>query len=308
MEDTVEELCTQLEKRGSKGRVVSIRRVRELQEEIEGRHARGSFDEDFYQERLKFFTFKPPDDFPSASSLVVVAVPCPKIKVKFTRNGKTLQLMIPPTYQGHGETVRQIGGLLTKLLAPHGHRVVAARLPQKALAVRSGLAEYGRNNICYVSGMGSFVQIAAFYSDLACAEDEWREPRMMDRCQSCEACLIKCPTGAITSERFLLHAERCLVFHNERSRDHPFPSWIDPAWHNCLVGCMICQDFCPEDRMFIDWVEGDEEFSEEETSLLLKGSSIDQLPESTKAKLERLELLDSLDTLPRNLGVFLCGE
>jgi len=68
---------------------------------------------------------------------------------------------------------------------------------------------------------------------------------------------------------------------------------------------MICQDFCPEDKTFVDWIEGDEEFSQEETFLLLRGVSIDQLPDPIKKKLERLELLDSLDTLPRNLGVFL---
>jgi len=305
MEDAVEKLCTKLEKRGLKGRIVSIRRVGDLQDEIEGRHARGSFDEDFYRERLTFFAFKPPDDFPSAASLIVVATPRPKIKVKFNWNGKTLPLIIPPTYLGHIETAQQIGELLAKLLARQGHRVVSARLPQKALAVRSGLAEYGRNNICYVPGMGSFFQTTAYYSDLPCTEDGWREPRMMSKCETCQACLIKCPTGAIPSERFLLHAERCLVFHNERTRDHPFPSWIDPSWHNCLVGCMICQDFCPEDKTFVDWIEGDEEFSQEETFLLLRGVSIDQLPDPIKKKLERLELLDSLDTLPRNLGVFL---
>jgi epoxyqueuosine reductase len=152
--------------------------------------------------------------------------------------------------------------------------------------------------------MGSFFQPTAFYSDLPCQEDSWREPRMMDRCQVCQACLIKCPTGAITSERFLLRAERCIVFHNERSPDHPFPSWIDPASHNCLIGCMLCQQFCPEDKMFLEWVEGNEEFSHEETSLLLRGVSPDQLPATTKAKLEQLELLDSLEILPRNLGVF----
>lgn len=53
------------------------------------------------------------------------------------------------------------------------------------------------------------------------------------------ACLIECPTGAIGKDRFLLHAERRLVFHNERPAGVPFPDWIDPAWHNALFGCTI---------------------------------------------------------------------
>jgi epoxyqueuosine reductase len=143
--------------------------------------------------------------------------------------GFTLTLILPPTYLGATEVLRQIEGLLAECLAPEGYYVAPARLPRKILAVRSGLAEYGRNNIGYVPGMGSFFQLTVFYSELPCQEDTWREPRMMDRCQDCQACLTKCPTGAISSERFLLRAERCLVFHNERSSDHPFPDWIDPA-------------------------------------------------------------------------------
>ena len=307
MKNVIERLYSQLEERGLKGRVVSIRRLRDLQDEIKGRHAQGAFDEEFYRERLTFFTFKPPDDFPAAGSLIVVAVPRPQTKISFTWNDKTLALILPPTYLGHQEVRRQTGDILTELLPPEGHRVVLAGLPQKALAVRSGLAEYGRNNICYVPGMGSFFQTIAFHSDLPCTEDTWREPRMMDRCQTCEACLIKCPTGAITSERFLLRTERCIVFHNERSRDYPFPAWIDPASHNCVMGCMLCQQFCPEDKPFLDCFGGNEEFSHEETSLLLAGASPDRLPAATAKKLERLELLDSLDVLPRNLGVFFRG-
>ena len=83
-----------------------------------------------------------------------------------------------------------------------------------------------------------------------------------------------------------------------------FPDWIDPASHNCLIGCMLCQQFCPEDKGFLEWFEGNETFSNEETSQLLRGTSSDQLAPTTQAKLERLELLDYLEILPRNLGVF----
>ena len=114
---------------------------------------------------------------------------------------------------------------------------------------------------------------------------------MMAACQNCAACLRHCPTGAISSERFLLHAERCLVFHNERPGDVPFPDWIDPAWHNCLEGCMHCQWICPENKRFRDWVEDKEEFSEEETELILRGGPPERLSKETIGKLERLDIL-----------------
>lgn len=303
MEQIIERLYSHLGQHGVRGRVVSVQHLPELQREIVGRHAQGSFDETFYQERLTLFEFAPPADFPAAS-LIVVAVPRPQTQVSFTWNGKTLALTLPPTYWHSCEVSRQMKELLTNWLAPEGYHVTSARLPEKALTVRSGLAEYGRNNISYVPGMGSFFQPDVFYSDLPCPEDTWREARMMDRCQDCRACLIKCPTGAITSERFLLHAERCIVFHNERSADHPFPAWIDPAAHNCVVGCMVCQQVCPENKPFLGWFEGNEEFSREETALILEGVAQDQLPTATVAKLERLELMGYLDVLPRNLRVF----
>ena len=304
MEKPVEQFHSLLEERGFKGRVVSIQHLRELQNGIEGRHTQGLFDEAFYQEALSFFSFRPSDDLPLAESIIVVAVPRPQTKASFAWNGDTLALTLPPTYMRFWEIDRQIVTLLTKWLASRGYHTASAKLPRKLLAVRSGLAEYGRNNITYISGMGSFHQLIVFYSDLPCQEDEWREPRIMDRCKDCRVCLTICPTGAIMPERFLIRAERCLVFHNERSPDHSFPDWIDPAWHNCLIGCMLCQESCPENKDFLEWFEGNGTFSHEETSLFLNGALSDWLPAMTQAKLKRLGMPDLLGVLPRNLGVF----
>jgi epoxyqueuosine reductase len=152
--------------------------------------------------------------------------------------------------------------------------------------------------------MGSFLQLVAVYSDMPGAEGHWRDVQMMQRCQNCYACLHHCPTGAILSDRFLLRAERCIVFHNERPGHIPFPTSMDPAWHNCLEGCMRCQKVCPEDKAVLQWIQEKQEFSEEETNLLLHGISFDQLPAATARKLEQLDLIPDLHLLPRNLGVF----
>lgn len=304
MDTVVAQVHSQLQEHGLQGRVVPAHHVRDLQDEVEGRRGRGEFDDEFYRERLAFFSFQPPDELAAAASLIVVAIPRPQTRVSFGWHGSTVALVLPPTYLRYREVARETGKWLADWLAPRGYHLAKAKVPQKLLSVCSGLAEYGRNNITYVPGMGSFQQPVAWYSDLPPEEDTWRAPRMMERCQTCQACLLKCPTGAITADRFLLHAERCLVYHNERSGEHPFPAWIDPAAHNSVMGCMICQQYCPEDKPFLGWFEGDAEFSEEETALLLSGAKPEQLLPETKTKLERLELLDSLDALPRNLGVF----
>lgn len=298
-----EELFLALEERGYKGRIVSLQHLSDLQEEIEGRYREALFDEEFYRERLAVFDFRPPTNVPGANSLIVVAVPQPQIQVIFTWNGKAVPLIVPPTYLYWRETDKQVEDLLAKVLLPTGRSVAQAVLPEKLLAVHSGLGMYGRNNICYVPGMGSFHRLVALYSDLPCQEDSWREPEMMERCQDCYACLHNCPTGAITVERFLIRAERCITFRNEKPGDVPFPAWIDPSWHNCLVGCLHCQKVCPENRDFWPWIEGDETFSEEETALLLEGVSFERLPGEVAEKVERLDLVEYLDILPRNLSV-----
>jgi epoxyqueuosine reductase len=87
-----------------------------------------------------------------------------------------------------------------------------------------------------------------------------------------------------------------------RAGDFPFPAWLDPSWHNCLVGCLHCQRVCPQNKDFLEWVEEGAEFSQEETALILDGVPSDQLPASTVRKLEQLDLIEYLDGLPRNLS------
>jgi len=126
---------------------------------------------------------------------------------------------------------------------------------------------------------------------------------MMERCQTCHACRRSCPTGAVSAERFLLHAERCITFLNEKPGEDPFPDWMDDSWHNCLVGCLRCQEVCPENKELATWVEEGAEFSSEETALLLRGVPPNQLPPGLADKLAQWDLIDLLDVLPRNLTV-----
>ncbi len=300
-------LLAPLEQLGFGVRVVSIGRLKDLQEEFEVRHRKHQFEEGFYRERLGGFTFRPPETLPKARSLIVVAVRQPQMRFTFTRNGKPVQTIVPPTYLHWQRTDRKVADALEKILNSKGHRQTPAALPKKLLAVRSGLAAYGRNNITYFPGMGSFHRLVAFFSDLPCLEDDWQESTMMERCQSCSACVQGCPSGAITAERFLLRAERCIVLHNEEPGDMPFPAWLDPSWHNCLVGCLHCQKVCPENKDCLEWIEEGAQFTSEETDLLLQGVSLEHLPAVTVTKLERSDLVDLMDVIPRNLKALLEG-
>ncbi len=304
MEGFVEKLSAQVRERGFRARIVSVSHLSQLQEEIGSLRSHALLDSQFYKERLSWFVFQVPEDLPRTQSLIVVAVPRPQTRGIFVRNGQRLAQILPPTYTAYDEIEKQVENLLAKLLGEKGYRSTRTALPLKLLAAHSGLVQYGRNNICYVSGMGSFLQLVAVYSDMPCEADDWQGKTMMKSCDGCDLCHRACPTGAISSERFLLHAERCISYHNEKRGDIPFPEWMDPSWHNCIVGCMRCQRVCPENKEFIHWIGEEEEFSEEETALLLQGVSPDKLPAATLRKLEHLSLTDYLNCLPRNLSVF----
>jgi epoxyqueuosine reductase len=286
--------------------VVSTHHLSELQREIEKRRDQGEFDKEFCQEYMFRFKFAPPPELPNARSLIVVAMPRPPTQATFTWKGKTKSFILPPTYTAYDEKRIHIERLLAEAVGKEGYKVATPALPLKLLATRSGLAEYGRNNIACVSGMGSFMRLTAVYSDMPCEKDQWQEARMMKRCENCDLCRRACPTDAISSERFLLRAERCITYHNEKKGSIPFPTWMKPSWHNCIVGCITCQRACPENKSYLQLVGETAEFNEEETLLLLKGVPREQLPALTMKKLQLLSLTDYFDELPRNLSVLLC--
>ncbi len=286
---------------GCECRFISVAHLRDLEEEIAARHQADEFDEGFFQQELESFEFHLPDELPTARSIIVLAIPQPSVRVTFLWKGRITHSFVPPVYDASVNAYAR--DILTRTLEPDGYRVAKSVIPLKLLAVRSGLAAYGKNNITYVQGMGSFHRLAAFYTDLPPGEDVWMDHRLLERCNRCSACVAGCPTKAIDPQRFLLHAERCLTFLNEHEGD--FPSWVDPSWHQCPVGCMLCQNTCPENRHVSNWIEKGPTFSEEETRLLLEGTPRSQLPELTVEKLEQVWLMEYINLLPRNLQALL---
>ncbi|NVM18417.1 MAG: 4Fe-4S binding protein [Candidatus Lokiarchaeota archaeon] len=301
----IQDFYEKLEVKGYKGKIVSAKHLPVLQNSIKKFHDQKLIDPDFYEEYKDYFEFQPEAEFGEIKSLFIITVPQPQYKVVFHWNKKEVPLIIPPTYLHSRAVINNIKAFLTEILKPYGYSVEFALVPQKTLAVRVGLAEYGRNNITYVPGMGSFHRPSTFYTDFPYDEDNWQELRMMDLCKECSACVRKCPTGTITDDRFLIRVERCLTFHNEHPADVPFPDWIDPSWHNCLVGCMYCQKVCPANKKVMNWVEPGPTFSEDETKLLVNGKSIDILPTETRKKIEKHDLEKYLYVYPRNLGAIL---
>jgi epoxyqueuosine reductase len=192
--------------------------------------------------------------------------------VGFRWKGQQFTLLIPGGYfyyddEAFRTTLRT--EVARKVLGDPAAKLVFANPPLKTLAVRTGLAEYGRNNIAYVDGYGSFHVLWAFYSESE-LPDQWTRPyRMMRICEGCSICVHGCPTQAIRESEFVLDAGRCITTYNE-TKD-PLPEWIDARAHNALIGCLKCQYDCPALRAFSQNVEHLADLSEAETALLVEG-------------------------------------
>lgn len=297
----MEEIQNRLTDAGFRGIVIPIDHLPELKADLEDLRERGRLDPNFYEKRLSYLTCEPPPELPAAKSIVLTAARSPKVIVTFRLSGRVHPVTIPPTYLWHTDFAAR--DLLERTLERGGYRVYDALLPVKLLAVRCGLAGYGRNNITYIDGWGSYFRLKAFYSDMPCDSDAWHDLAIMEACASCAACVKNCPVNVIRDDRFLVDITRCITYHNEWDDD--FPEWMDPSWHNSLVGCMTCQDICPMNRDLIKFTAPGEEFSEDETGRILGGVPLEKLPESTVEKLTRLCIQGYYELLQRNLSALI---
>jgi len=204
-----------------------------------------------------------------AVSVVVVVTPSQASRVSFDLGGRLLETILPPTYLRYRGTFEEVRQELLEGGLP-GHRVEHLHAPLKAVAARLGLVRYGRNNLTYSDGFGSYLQLCGYLTDAALdgAELPPQKPMLMAACDSCDVCLRACPTGAIGSDRVLLRAERCLTLANERPGE--WPPWVPSKAHHCLMGCLACQRSCPVNPRLVVMTSG-VTFSFDETRVLLGG-------------------------------------
>jgi epoxyqueuosine reductase len=288
---------------GYQARAISVDHLDEIRRDVETLHKEGLIDEELFHTRLRHLNYRIPRELPNAKFVVVVAVPQPAYKITFHRRGRDYPVILPPTYADGDEIDQRVKEQLSQALGLGSARFWQTSLPLKTLATRGGLALYGRNNITYIEKSGSFHQLTAFYTDYPFTEDHWQERQALPTCAKCVACIDACPTKAIAEDRFLIRADRCLSYLNEKTADNPFPDWVNPEWHNAIAGCMHCQRVCPHNSLVRNWSEEREEFDEQDTEYLLAGEFEGERASTMNRRLGRLGL--DLNLFPRNLAALL---
>lgn len=283
----------------------------QVRDELADHHEAKELAEGFFQRCLTRFRYLADSPLPEVKTVGVVAVPRPAHLLRFSVNGRPVDAVLPPTYLDYDKTSRDVLAAINDSTSSEKLRFAPLHAPLKALATRMGLACYGRNNITYVAGMGSYHQLVGFASDLELDPRHWPDeqaPAIVLPCDTCSACQRACPTGAISGERFLLRGELCLTFFNEY--EEAWPGWLTSAAHNCLVGCLLCQKACPHNAGRLRFERTREEFTPDETATLLDGTCDANQPlwHAITGKLARLGLEGYETILGRNLKALLIAE
>jgi len=289
-----------------KARILSVERFPELQREFdEVRKDGGLAAHKGFLREIGALGFSVPRDFPQARSVVVVATFAKTMTADFLLDGDARSIVVPPQYYLDALNSETLPDVVRKevLEAPEARVVdVTERVPLKLLAARAGLGRYGRNNMIFVEGMGSYNLLWAFLTDAPAAEDGWSELEVLDACRRCSHCDRACPTACILRNAFPIDAGRCLTLYNEN--DGRFPNFILPSMHHALMGCLRCQTSCPEDRGVAGITASLGEIASEETRRILDGRVDEALLASLRKTLAGFPALESAADFPiltRNL-------
>lgn len=289
-------------------RTLPVSRFRELQAEYDKSLASPQFSRaKAFRDQVAKLSFRIPADFPAARSVVVVAAFAKSMYVRFTVAGTQVRVLVPPQYYAADLNAAKLRGIVQQEIIKNANsRVVdvSESVPLKLLAARSGLGLYGKNNLIFVDGMGSYNLLYAFLTDHAFTEDNWAQLSLLGHCRRCDRCDRSCPTSSLMEGVLPINIDRCVTLYNEQPG--AFPSWMLRSSHTALMGCIRCQDSCPENSGYVQLSEMLEDVSEDETRKILAGTVDDGLLKSLQRKLRQFPAVASRETFPiltRNLSV-----
>ncbi|MDR2096953.1 MAG: hypothetical protein LBP37_00355 [Spirochaetaceae bacterium] len=160
--------------------------------------------------------------------------------------------------------------------AKHEYRIFCnSRIPEKPLAVASGLGAPGRNSLVISREAGSLFVIAAMTLPVLLEPDPppgkfaanmpdtaKTEFPLCAGCGSTPPCAAACPTGAMRGNG-LVDRVKCIQWYASGHGASKFdvsdiPEPVLAAWGNRLYGCTACQDACVHNTRPINGVETSE--------------------------------------------------
>jgi epoxyqueuosine reductase len=251
------------------------------------------------------FIFNPQEVMKGAKSLIILSLPQKTLSILFNYKNEKYEILIPSGYSDDGVKFTDLKDQVMKEIVKDPTKRIEekVRLPLKTLSVRSGLAEYGKNNITYVDGYGSYHQLIGFYTDKE-LEDNWGPLKTLRECNGCTICVKKCPTNCFREDNFVIDIGKCISLYNELP--DPIPEWMSPHVHNTIVGCLKCQWDCPANIEANKRFERIAEISNEETEFILSVGKDEAMKKTIIDKLSsKFPYINDMGYVSRNLRLVL---
>ncbi len=286
-----------------------IAALAEAERDLNSRRAAGELDAAFDRSQLASFQFDSTDMAAAPTGIVLMAMPRPAHRLVFKLPIGTVETLLPPTYLRYSLISEELRREVIAAIPEWQGHLGILTAPLKAIASRLGLVQYGRNNVTYIAGLGSYYQLAGYATDVELHLDkDWQpqSPQLLKECAKCKICRAICPTGAITEDRMLLHAERCLTLATEQAG--ALSAKLPTKRYRCLFGCLECQRACPVNGGGPPIESAGITFSAAETAALLEpdGQHDGSVRRNVRRKLDVLHLTEE-SLIGRNLRALL-GE
>ncbi len=122
--------------------------------------------------------------------------------------------------------------------------VDSAPVLEKAWAAKSGLGFIGKNSILINPNHGSFFFLSEIITDLELFYDK---PLDNYFCGNCTKCIDACPTKAIVSPK-VINPNLCISYLTKEFKEN-LPDFLKGKLNNIIIGCDICQDVCPFNKL-----------------------------------------------------------
>ncbi len=185
---------------------------------------------------LKSVEPDPASAMPGSRSIIVCALPCREFGA--ARVGSPL---ISGTFYARRSSLEFGRGLSSYLRSRGFSSETGMRIPEKAAAVRSGIAAYGMNTLAMRSDAGSRFRITTAITDAVLDTDGASSPEV---CDDCGLCVEACPTGALSENG--IDACRCICHLTEKHV--PVPIELRGPLGTMFLGCEECQKVCPRNE------------------------------------------------------------
>ncbi len=139
--------------------------LEEVRTSLQKRGDGGEIEAAFFRNNLDIFSYLEGCPLKNPQSILIIAIPRPAHILSFSLDSKTIETILPPTYVRYRNIFSEVRDDLGEAVSGNNCHIEILSAPLKALANQLGLLSYGRNNIGYIYGLGSYFQLVGLVSD-----------------------------------------------------------------------------------------------------------------------------------------------